>query len=58
MYHGYADPSSTVINGAARARGPTMSLALLVQVGGIPGAPGACSIIEGPCFRVWSHLSD
>jgi hypothetical protein len=29
-----------------------MSLALLVQVGGIPGAPGACSIIEDPCFRV------
>src|SRR5262249_30353846 len=24
---------------------PTMSLALLVQVGGIPGPPGACSII-------------
>src|SRR5262249_32127350 len=24
---------------------PTMSLALLVQVGGIPGLPGACSII-------------
>src|SRR5271166_6954903 len=24
---------------------PTMSLALLAQVGGIPGPPGACSII-------------
>jgi hypothetical protein len=28
-----------------------MSLALLVQVGGIPGPPGACSIIGQPRCR-------